>query len=124
MSQSPHSQTGPERIKLASKLRQLSKEMTEGDPKTAAMLILAAKAIERQPAGPHEPAAIETLKQQLSNAHSQITKLKRAAEHSGTPSTKKGDWFGPCGVCGGALLWYVNHRCKGPKPCATEGTAG
>jgi hypothetical protein len=31
---------------LPARLRQLSKEMTEGDPKTAGMLILAAKAIE------------------------------------------------------------------------------
>ena len=31
---------------LPARLRQLSKEMTEGDPKMAAMLILAAKAIE------------------------------------------------------------------------------
>ena len=34
---------------LQKRLRQLSKEMTEGDPQTAAMLVLAAKALEALP---------------------------------------------------------------------------
>lgn len=40
---------------LPKRLRQLAKEMTEGDPKTASMLILAAKELEGPDAG--KPAA-------------------------------------------------------------------
>lgn len=56
----PNSHNATDRIALAGKVRQLAKEMTVGDPKTAAMLIQAARAIERQPAqqdGPSEREA-------------------------------------------------------------------
>ena len=46
--------TTKQRIDMAGKLRRLAKEMTEGDPKTAGMLALAAKMIERQSSGQHE----------------------------------------------------------------------
>lgn len=53
MSNSPNSQTNAqERIALAKQVRSLAKDLTALDPKTAGMLIRAAKAIERQPGGP------------------------------------------------------------------------
>lgn len=47
--------TSEERIKMAAWLRQLAKDMTEGDPVAAGKLITAAKMIERQlaPKAPH-----------------------------------------------------------------------
>ena len=44
-----YSYTAKDRIDMAKWLRQLAREMTEGDPKAAARLITAAKMIERQP---------------------------------------------------------------------------
>jgi hypothetical protein len=44
-----YSYTAEDRIKMAGHLRQLATEMTHGDPRTASMLLVAAKMIERQP---------------------------------------------------------------------------
>src|SRR5687768_13898162 len=67
---SRHSYSVDDRIKMAGRLRQLAKEMTEGDPKTAAMLVQAARMIERQPGEPrqaHSKTEYKRLKEQGAN---------------------------------------------------------